>query len=42
MKGKWALLKELDVKKDVKSVAFGEDARSLVVGSADHNLRIFA
>lgn len=41
VKGKWALLKELDVKKEVKAVAFGKDARSLVVGSADHNLRIF-
>lgn len=42
VKGKWDLLKEFEVKKAVKAVAFGSDARSLAVGSADHNLRIFA
>ena len=42
VKGKWELVKEFEVKKAVKAVAFGCDARSLVVASADHNLRIFA
>ncbi len=42
VKGKWEMLKEFDLKKAAKAVAFGTDARSLVVGSADHNLRIFA
>ena len=36
------MLKEFDLKKAAKAVAFGADARSLVVGSADHNLRILA
>jgi pre-mRNA-processing factor 19 len=42
VKGKWDMLKEFKVAKTVKSVAFGGDARSLAVGSTDHNLRIFA
>lgn len=42
VKGKWEKLAELKVAKTVKAVAFGEDARSIVVGSADHNLRVFA
>lgn len=42
VKGTWDLIKEFEVTKPVKAVAFGADARSLAVGSADHNLRIFA
>ena len=42
VKGKWDMLKEFSVPKSARAVAFGGDARSLAVGSTDHNLRIFA
>jgi len=43
VKQDWSMVKEFtDVpKKGVNAVAWGQDARSLVVGAADHNLRFF-
>eukprot|EP00887_Chlorella_sp_A99_P008229 scaffold12.g8229.t1 len=44
VKQDWAVVKEFtDVpKKGVQALAWGPDARSLLVGAADHNLRVFA
>ncbi|KAL4431421.1 hypothetical protein ABPG75_006677 [Micractinium tetrahymenae] len=43
VKQDWAVVKEFQEvpKKGVHSLRFGADARSLLVGAADHNLRVF-
>lgn len=43
VKQEWSVLKEWSdvAKKGVKSLLWGADAKSLLVGGADHNLRIF-
>jgi len=43
VKQDWAVVKEFtDVpKKGVHALRFGADAKSLLVGAADHNLRVF-
>ena len=42
VKQDWEVVKQWQAPKAVLSVAFGEDARSVFAGCADHNLRVFA
>ena len=42
VKKDWEVVKQWQAPKTVLSLAFGEDARSVFAGCADHNLRVFA
>ena len=42
VKQDWEVVKQWQAPKTVLSVAFGEDARSVFAGCADHNLRVYA